>query len=254
MRKDEYPEAIADLLGIPAQMGVAGPWMSNQGTVMKSWLLEVGAVIGVPYAGDKVAMMRELVESVGGTWNPTTMASTRTASGGGGNISKPAFEELLTGLRRRELSDPLFEIYREPDPFSRVGTPDREDDHNALRAIRVRRGQPHFRAALLRAYDGRCAVTNCDVEDVLEAAHITPYADGGTYDVTNGLLLRADIHTLLDSKRVSFDEDRRLAVHPAIRATTYRNELHGLPLANPADQRERVRDEDLRAHRACCQF
>jgi hypothetical protein len=45
-----------------------------------------------------------------------------------------------------------------------------------MRAICVRRGRPAFRAALLAAYGGRCAITDCDVEDVLEAAHISPYS------------------------------------------------------------------------------
>lgn len=61
-----------------------------------------------------------------------------------------------------------------------------------------RRGQPKFRKALLDAYGGRCAVTGCDVETVLEAAHIVGYAGDDTNHVTNGILLRGDVHTLFD--------------------------------------------------------
>lgn len=44
----------------------------------------------------------------------------------------------------------------------------------ANRAICIRRGQRAFRDDLLRAYEGRCALTGCNVQDVLEAAHISP--------------------------------------------------------------------------------
>lgn len=36
---------------------------------------------------------------------------------------------------------------------------------------------------------------------VLEAAHVTPYLGPETNDITNGLLLRADLHTLLDCRQ-----------------------------------------------------
>ncbi len=42
-------------------------------------------------------------------------------------------------------------------------------------AIVMRQGQPAFRQALLKAYENRCALTNCDIVDVLEAAHISRY-------------------------------------------------------------------------------
>ena len=59
---------------------------------------------------------------------------------------------------------------------------------------------PHkFRDALIGAYAGRCAITGCSVLDILEAAHITPYLGPDTNHVTNGLLLRADLHTLFDT-------------------------------------------------------
>ena len=66
------------------------------------------------------------------------------------------------------------------------------------RSIAVRRGQPAFRQALLAAYQGKCAITGCTVGVLLEAAHILPYQGDHTNHVQNGLLLRTDIHTLLD--------------------------------------------------------
>jgi putative restriction endonuclease len=72
-------------------------------------------------------------------------------------------------------------------------------------AIVVRQGQPAFRKALLDAYERRCALTGCDVEPVLEAAHICRYMGAQTNVVSNGLLLRADLHTLYDRALIAID-------------------------------------------------
>ena len=45
-----------------------------------------------------------------------------------------------------------------------------------LAEVVCRQGQPKFRQALIDAYEGKCAVTGCDVEAVLEAAHIVSYS------------------------------------------------------------------------------
>lgn len=67
-----------------------------------------------------------------------------------------------------------------------------------LASIIRRQGQSAFRKRLLKAYAGQCAVTGCNIEALLEAAHIAPYLGADTNVVSNGLLLRADIHTLFD--------------------------------------------------------
>lgn len=74
-----------------------------------------------------------------------------------------------------------------------------------LQSINSRRGQPAFRNALLTAYGSACAVSGCTDEAVLEAAHVTPHAESQNYSLANGLLLRADIHTLFDLRLMSVD-------------------------------------------------
>jgi putative restriction endonuclease len=104
-------------------------------------------------------------------------------------------------------------------------------------AIVVRRGQPAFRRKLLKAYDGRCALTGCDVEEVLEAAHICRYMGDETNVVSNGLLLRADVHTLYDSALIAIDPDgHRVIVAPKIRMSKYAF-LEGCELRLPDDRR-----------------
>lgn len=74
-----------------------------------------------------------------------------------------------------------------------------------LRDVVRRQGQPKFRKELVAAYQGRCAITGCPLIDALEAAHITPYLGPATNHASNGLLLRADIHTLWDLGLVAVD-------------------------------------------------
>ncbi|PRH29040.1 HNH endonuclease [Burkholderia gladioli] len=80
------------------------------------------------------------------------------------------------------------------------------------RAIVRRQGQPAFRRALLSAYDGRCAISGCEVQPVLEAAHIVAYRGPETNHVANGLLLRGDLHTLFDMGLLSIDPTTYRAV------------------------------------------
>jgi putative restriction endonuclease len=57
----------------------------------------------------------------------------------------------------------------------------------------------------MTVYSGRCAITDCEIDDVLEAAHISPYSGRSSDQVCNGLLLRADVHTLFDCGLLAFD-------------------------------------------------
>lgn len=78
-------------------------------------------------------------------------------------------------------------------------SPTMSDQRQAvLRAIKVRRGQAAFRRKLIKRYGPACMVTGCTILDLLEAAHIVPYRGDEYNDSQNGLLLRADIHTLFD--------------------------------------------------------
>ena len=73
-----------------------------------------------------------------------------------------------------------------------------DERERVTRAIAIRRGQPGFRKRLIAAYDGKCAVSRWNAQDALEAAHIVPYSGQHSNEVANGLLLRADVHTLFD--------------------------------------------------------
>jgi putative restriction endonuclease len=87
-------------------------------------------------------------------------------------------------------------------------------------------GQSTFRLLVTEAYKRRCAMTGESTLPVLEAAHIVPYAEGGTHDVTNGLLLRADFHKLYDAGLVSITADYLIKVSSQIREAWFNGKAY----------------------------
>ena len=123
----------------------------------------------------------------------------------------------------------------------------------ALREIALRQGQPAFRNALIAAYEGTCCVSGYRTESVLEAAHISPYKGHHTNAVTNGLLLRADIHTLFDRHLVTVTPEYRICVAPDLNDTPYQH-YDARPLALPALLADRPSMSALAAHNADCSW
>jgi len=95
-------------------------------------------------------------------------------------------------------------------------------------------GQGGFRVEVTEAYQRRCAVTGERTLHVLQAAHIKPYAESGPNAVANGLLLRADLHILLDRGYLTLNDDLRVEVSRRIKEECDNGEqynaLHGQPL------------------------
>lgn len=83
--------------------------------------------------------------------------------------------------------------------------------------VHPRLGQGSFRVAVADAYSGKCAITGENTLFVLEAAHIKPYSESNSHEVSNGLLLRSDFHTLFDQGYISISPDYRILVSNSIR-------------------------------------
>ena len=82
----------------------------------------------------------------------------------------------------------------------------------------ARQGQGTFRARLLDAYDGRCAITGEHTEPVLDAAHIQPYLGPRSNHVQNGLVLTKEFHALFDLGYVGVTPNYVVRVSPALRS------------------------------------
>ncbi len=105
------------------------------------------------------------------------------------------------------------------------GTEDADETEDVIqqRAIKTRRGQKDFRDRLLAAYRRRCAVTGSMVDAILEAAHIVPHAAKTDYLTRNGILLRADIHTLFDQNLFAIDSRQRIRVSKLLQHSEYKD-------------------------------
>jgi hypothetical protein len=129
-------------------------------------------------------------------------------------------------------------------------------DHDArvwaMRAVAQRRGQPLFRARLLDTYGGRCAISGCTAVEVLEAAHVLPYRGEHTHRLDNGLLLRADLHTLFDCQLLWITAELTVALAPVLLTTDYA-ELEGKPLNLPASIADHPNPAHLAEHAQRCQ-
>ncbi|MHB8107516.1 MAG: HNH endonuclease [Candidatus Cryosericum sp.] len=104
----------------------------------------------------------------------------------------------------------------------------------------VRQGQGTFRVEVTDAYHRQCAVSREHSLPVLEAAHIQPWADTHTNNVTNGILLRADIHKLFDAGYVTIDPNGYRFVVSKRLKEDYDNgkeyyQLHGTRILLPED-------------------
>jgi putative restriction endonuclease len=104
------------------------------------------------------------------------------------------------------------------DP-SKQGTRDQDQQprYGADYLAHARLGQGAFRVLVTDAYQKRCAITGERTLPVLEAAHIQPYAAEGPHRVSNGLLLRSDLHILLDRGYLTVTPDLRVQVSKRIR-------------------------------------
>lgn len=116
--------------------------------------------------------------------------------------------------------------------------------------VKVRRGQPRFRLMLLKLYNNTCIVTGCKITQLLEAAHISPHSAGSDYRLSNGLLLRADIHTLFDLDMLAINpETFRLKMIDTLRQSEHYAEFDEidiqkrLSMLNP---KYKLSDEGLR--------
>lgn len=142
----------------------------------------------------------------------------------------------------------------EPPPSSQAGDSPR---FGADYLTHARLGQGAFRVLVTDAYQRRCAITGEKTLPVLEAAHIRPYAEDGPHLVSNGLLLRSDLHTLFDRGYVTVTDDLRVLVSRRIREEFsngheyYRHD--GKPLLfTPSSPDERPLRDFLNWHNASC--
>ena len=116
-----------------------------------------------------------------------------------------------------------------------------EDARNKInKFLAIRQGQTRFRNQLLEIYKFKCCMTNCDVPAALEACHIYPYMGPKTNHIQNGIILRADLHTLYDKGLIYIDEKYIVHLTEKLKISSQYNFLDGEQLKNlPRNKEDR---------------
>lgn len=119
--------------------------------------------------------------------------------------------------------------------------------------VHPRLGQGSFRILLTDTYERRCAVTGERTVPVLDAAHIKPYTISRRHELSNGLLIRSDLHRLFDEGYITVDPaDRKIIVSKRIREEFENGKeyyrLEGLVLREPIQPLHRPTAENLEYH------
>lgn len=124
--------------------------------------------------------------------------------------------------------------------------------YGAPATFRPRLGQRSFRVVVLDSYGRRCAITNEKTLPALEAAHIRDYRNVQEHAISNGILLRADIHKLFDSGYVTVTPDYHFEVSRRIKEEFENGRdyyaLHGSLIRVPQGQADRPAADSLIWH------
>lgn len=111
----------------------------------------------------------------------------------------------------------LFDLPKERKSQFAVAEDSLADRYGAEILSRVRLGQGAFRILVTDAYERRCAVSGERTLPALDAAHIKPYDRSGPHSISNGMLLRSDVHKLYDKGYLTITPDYRVVVSRKIK-------------------------------------
>ncbi len=117
--------------------------------------------------------------------------------------------------------------------------------HRKLGELARRPGQRVFSDEIRRNYRHTCALTGCITSDALQAAHVHTQKGIDDNSMTNGLLLRSDIHTLFDAFLITLSPDgTKVEVSSELTDPSYaflRNVLVRQPQIGPSPSAENIR-------------
>jgi hypothetical protein len=169
---------------------------------------------------------------------------------GQSNVWYAPSQENIT-MEFREKVEKLISQYQASEDFFDSDTLEDATERMLVSIVR-RQGQPQFRERLIKAYKGKCAISGSDVKQALEAAHIIPYDGKKTNNTSNGLLLRADLHTLFDLKLITIDPSTmKVLISPELMKTSCQA-FRQKKIMLPDDMNDQPDPEAIRNHYEKC--
>lgn len=99
--------------------------------------------------------------------------------------------------------------------------------------VKIRQGQPLFRRALMILYNSECIISGCLITPILEAAHIMPHSQCADYSLSNGLLLRSDLHNLFDADLLAINpKTLEVCIHPIVSKDPMYSQYQNITIGN----------------------
>jgi putative restriction endonuclease len=126
----------------------------------------------------------------------------------GDSIGGEVWSKVELNLQKNRIGTQPLKLGQVADPSPRYGS---------KHLVETRLGQGAFRVNIMDTYGRRCSVSGEKTLPVLEAAHIKPYTESGPHSTHNGLLLRADLHILLDEGYMTVTKDYKVEVSRRIK-------------------------------------
>lgn len=125
---------------------------------------------------------------------------------------------MVRGVELETAAPPVFNerlLLREDSELS-------DSERQAVTKVRI--GQQYFRNTLLARWEEQCAVTGCGDPNMLIASHVVPWrlceSRKDRLIAANGLLLTPNLDRLFDQGLISFDENFRILISPALKEST----------------------------------
>lgn len=176
-------------------------------------------------------------------WVPVSDWPMNTVRGKGYSTDELRGKEIWTEVQNRLSAKPLVLDESVALATQKFGAPQ-------IKLPRL--GQGAFRILLADYYKRSCAFSSSHIFHVLDAAHIRPFAKGGTHSPTNGLLLRQDIHTLFDRGYLTVTPDFNIEVSGRIKEEFNNGKeyyaMHGQKISLPNLEQLRPSAEMLQWH------
>jgi putative restriction endonuclease len=111
-----------------------------------------------------------------------------------------------------------YSLFERPETLkSQLVLAEPQAEYTKKYLTKVRLGQGAFRVQLTDAYNRKCSITGERTLPVLEAAHIKPFSEAGPHRISNGILLRADLHKLFDSGYLTITKEYKVEISRKIK-------------------------------------
>ena len=181
---------------------------------------------------------------------------------GTSELDRQTWDEFQAGDLAREDSEDRWETRVEraaPGQAREAPLPDPspQGTTEALASRRIRLGQSYFQRVVLANFNHRCALTGLAQPELLQASHISPWAEDAPHrlDTAHGLCLNKLHGAAFDRKLLTFDNNLRLVIGRRLRSALAPGplaagilEYDGMRLSEPV--RRPISRELLEKHRA----